>query len=107
MSGVSEALAEIDRLIHEPARLALLTALSAVESADFLFLQRLTGLTAGNLSTHLTRLEEGGLVWVKKTIRGKRPNTEIGLTPAGREAIERHWKQLETLRQQAGNLLKE
>jgi DNA-binding MarR family transcriptional regulator len=101
MPGLSESLAEIDRLIHEPARLALLTALSAIQQADFLFLQRLIGLTAGNLSAHLARLEESGLIWQKKTIRGKRPHTEIGLTPAGRAAIERHWRQLEDLRRQA------
>ncbi|HEY3056658.1 MAG TPA: transcriptional regulator, partial [Thermoanaerobaculia bacterium] len=57
-----ERLAGLDRLVHEPARLSILTALSACKSADFLFLQRLTGLSKGNLSSHLSKLEEGGLV---------------------------------------------
>ncbi len=103
MPGLSENLAAIDRLIHEPARLAILTALSACMHADFLFLQRLTGLTAGNLSSHLSRLEEAGLVWMDKQIVGKRPHTTVGLTERGRDAIDAHWKQLEALRQQAEN----
>jgi DNA-binding transcriptional ArsR family regulator len=95
-----EALAGLDRLIHEPARLAILTALSACESADFMFLQRLTGLTRGNLSTHLSKLEGGGLVQIVKQFVGKRPNTSVRLTAAGRGAIERHWRQLESLRKE-------
>jgi DNA-binding transcriptional ArsR family regulator len=52
----------LDRLVHEPGRLAILTVLSSVSDADFLFLQRTTGLTKGNLSSHLAKLEDGGLV---------------------------------------------
>ena len=96
-----EKLAAIDRLIHEPARLVIMTALSTCRSADFVFLQRITGLTAGNLSSHLARLEEAGLVWIQKEIRGKRPHTQVGLSDAGRRAIDRHWQQLERLRQHA------
>jgi len=88
-------------LVHEPARLAILSALSAVKSADFLFLQRITGLTQGNLSSHLTKLEEAGLIWMDKRILNKRPHTDVGLSEAGREAIERHWVQLENLRRHA------
>lgn len=98
---VRDELAQIDRLIHEPARLALMTALSACESADFLYLQHLTGLTPGNLSGHLTKLEEAGLVWIDKEIRNKRSYTRAGLTPAGREAIDRYWQELEALRKDA------
>jgi DNA-binding transcriptional ArsR family regulator len=93
-----EQLAELDRLIHEPARLAILTALSACISADFLFLQRLTGLSKGNLSSHLGKLEEGGLVEITKTFQGKVPNTAAKLTRDGRAQIERHWKELDRLR---------
>ena len=71
----------LDRLIHEPARLAILTVLSSVEDADFTFLQRTTGLTKGNLSSHLTKLETAGLVQINKTFVGKRPNTKVALTP--------------------------
>ncbi len=95
-----EDLAALDRLVHEPARLAILTALSACASADFLFLQRLTGLTKGNLSGHLSKLEAAQLVKIKKGFLGKIQHTAVSLTRQGRTAIDRHWKQLETLRSQ-------
>ncbi len=101
MADLVDNLSSLDRLIHEPARLAILTALSSCQYADFLFLQRLTGLTAGNLSSHLSKLEAAGLIWVKKEIVGKRPHTTTGLTDKGRGAVEAHWRQLETLRIQA------
>lgn len=95
---VFEELAALDRLIHEPARLAILTALSACGSADFLFLQRLTGLTKGNLSAHLAKLAEAGVVEIEKGYIGKIPNTKVQLSDAGRLAVERHWQQLARLR---------
>jgi DNA-binding MarR family transcriptional regulator len=98
MTTPFEELAGLDRLIHEPARLAIMTALAACQSADYLFLQRLTGLTGGNLSSHLAKLEEGGLIKVDKRFVDKRPNTQVQITEKGRSAIERHWKQLENLR---------
>lgn len=67
-----EELASVDRLVHEPARLAILTALAACASADFLFLQQLTGLSKGNLSSHLAKLEQAGLVGVSKQFVGNR-----------------------------------
>ena len=100
MTETFEALAGLNKLVHEPARLAILTALSACSSADFLFLQRLTGLTKGNLSTHLSRLEEAGLVEIEKGFVGKKPNTRASLTEKGRNAIERHWTMLENLRRE-------
>ena len=60
VSNELRSVTELDRLIHEPARLLIVTILSTVESADFLFLQRETGLTKGNLSAHLSKLEEAG-----------------------------------------------
>jgi DNA-binding MarR family transcriptional regulator len=98
MSAPFEDLAELDRLVHEPARLAILTALSVARSADFLYLQRLTGLTKGNLSSHLAKLESGRLVEIEKEFLGKTPHTSVSLTRTGRAAIERHWQQLEELR---------
>jgi DNA-binding transcriptional ArsR family regulator len=83
-------LAGIDRLIHEPARMLIMSLLAVVESADFLFLQRQTGLTAGNLSSHLSRLEEAGYVKVEKQFVGKKPNTMLGLTRDGRQAFDRY-----------------
>ena len=101
MKAPFEELAALDRLVHEPARLALLTALTSCESADFLYLQRLTGLSKGNLSSHLSKLEEAGLVKVEKQFNGKTPLTRIAVTDPGREAVERHWQQLERLRSKA------
>jgi DNA-binding transcriptional ArsR family regulator len=90
-------LAELDRLVHEPARLAILSALSACESADFLFLQRITGLSKGNLSSHVGRLEEAGLIVVSKEFVGRTPRTTVGLTPAGRGRVTAHWEHLQQL----------
>jgi len=81
------ALAEIDRLVHEPARLAVMSLLYVVESADFIFLMNQTGLTWGNLSAHMTKLEEAGYIEVEKTFKAKRPNTSLRLTEKGREAF--------------------
>lgn len=94
----SPDLAQVDRLVHEPARMGILTVLQRVESADFLFLQSALGLTKGNLSSHLAKLETGGLVTITKSFVGKKPRTGVGITPQGRAAITRHWEQLERLR---------
>jgi DNA-binding MarR family transcriptional regulator len=91
----------LDRLIHEPGRLAILTVLSSVRDADFLFLQRATGLTKGNLSSHLTKLEEAGLVAIQKRFIHKKPNTNVALTALGRRRIAHHWDQLERLKARA------
>jgi DNA-binding transcriptional ArsR family regulator len=88
----------LDRLIHEPGRLAILTVLSSVQDADFIFLQRATRLTKGNLSSHLSKLEEAGLVTIEKRFVRKKPNTSLALTALGRERIARHWEQLDRLR---------
>ena len=84
MSQPEEALL-LDRLIHEPGRLAILTVLSSVQAADFVFLQRTTGLTKGNLSSHLTKLEDAGLVEIHKRFVGKKPNTNVALTAVGKQ----------------------
>jgi DNA-binding MarR family transcriptional regulator len=101
MSGLFENMASLDRLIHEPARLAILTALSTCQRADFVFLQRITGLTVGNLSGHLAKLEQAELVAIEKQFIARRPNTIVELTPKGRKATERHWQQLESMRKNA------
>lgn len=87
-------LAGIDRLIHEPARMLIMSLLAVVESADFLFLQRQTGLTAGNLSSHLSRLEEADYVTIEKQFVGKKPNTMLQLTRTGRAAFDRYRESL-------------
>ncbi len=96
-----EELSNLDRLVHEPARLAILTALASCASADFLFLQSLTGLTKGNLNGHLSKLDQGGLIHIEKTFKGKVPRTEVRLSSSGRESIVRHWNRLTALRRAA------
>ena len=85
---------ELDRLIHEPARLLIVTILSTVASADFLFLQREAGLTKGNLSAHLSKLEEAGYVKIEKTFKGKLPLTVCKLSAAGKKALVQYRQQL-------------
>lgn len=92
---------ELDRLVHEPARLAILTVLSSCRSADFLFLHSATGLSKGNLSVQLSRLEEAGLVESDKVIRKKKTHTTISLTRPGAAAFARYWETMEKLRKRA------
>jgi len=86
---------ELDRLIHEPARLLIVSILSAAASADFLFLQRETGLTKGNLSAHLSKLEAAGYVKIEKTFKGKLPLTVCRLTPTGQKALTQYRLQMQ------------
>lgn len=80
-------LAGIDRTVHEPARLMILAILDAVESAEFVSLMRQTGLTRGNLSSHMTRLEEAGYIEVDKRFVRRIPQTLLRITGTGREAF--------------------
>lgn len=95
MSDDLRRVTELDRLIHEPARLLILTILSTVESADFLFLQRETGLTKGNLSAHLSKLEDADYVKIEKTFKGKLPLTVCKLTATGQKAFTKYRQQLQ------------
>lgn len=101
MSEPFKQIAELDRLVHDSSRLAILTALAACDSADFLYLSSLTGLSKWNLSSHLSKLEAGGLIVITKQFIGKKPNTLVSLTPEGRAATEKHWEELERLKQYA------
>jgi DNA-binding transcriptional ArsR family regulator len=94
MSNDLRSLTDVDRLLHEPSRAVIVAILAAVESADFVFLQRETGLTKGNLSAHLTKLEEAGYIKIEKTFRGKYPLTLCKLTETGREAFAAYRKKL-------------
>ena len=89
-----QGMIDVDRLVHEPARLVILTVLYVVESADFIFLLRETGLGKGNLSSHLTRLEQAGYISIEKTYQGKRPMTLCRMTKTGRAAFEAYHEQL-------------
>jgi DNA-binding MarR family transcriptional regulator len=88
---------EINRVIHEPARLLIMTCLYVVESADYVFLMNQTRLTWGNLSVQVSRLEEAGYLAVEKGYQGRKPHSVVKLTPAGREAYERYRQQMQQL----------
>lgn len=95
-SGIDlSALAEIDRLIHEPARLMILALLYVLDSADFLFLLNQTGLTWGNLSAHLSKLEEANYIQVEKTFKSRRPHTLLRMTPEGRQAFQSYRQKMQ------------
>lgn len=81
---------DIDRVVHEPARLMLMASLYVLDSADYTFLMNLTGVTWGNLSAHIAKLEDSGYVEVEKSFKGKRPNTMLRLTPKGRTAFQEY-----------------
>jgi DNA-binding transcriptional ArsR family regulator len=100
MSDDLRRVTKLDRLIHEPARLLIVTILSTVESADFLFLQRETELTKGNLSAHLRKLEDAGYVKIQKTFKGKLPLTVCKLTAAGTKAVTEYRQQLQSFMDQ-------
>ncbi len=82
-----QPIAEIDRLIHEPARLMIMAYLYVVESADFLFLMHQTGLTHGNLSSHMSKLEAAGYIEIVKEFVDRKPHTMLQLTDKGRAAF--------------------
>jgi DNA-binding MarR family transcriptional regulator len=92
MTGALRDLTDLDRIIHEPARLMIVSLLYVSKEADFVYLLRETGLTKGNLSSHLVRLEEAAYVRIEKTFRGKLPLTLCSLTDAGRTAFENYRK---------------
>lgn len=85
-------------MVHEPARLAILTVLASCERADFTFLEAATGLTRGNLSVQLTRLEEASLIGIEKTIKKNRTVTTAHILAEGRYQLERYWRQMEEIR---------
>jgi DNA-binding MarR family transcriptional regulator len=88
---------DVDKLVHEPARLVILTILAAVDQADFLYLLREANLTRGNLSAHLSKLEEAEYIQVEKTYRGRLPLTLVQLTSKGRQALDEYRIQLKKM----------
>ena len=88
--GESPLIMDIDRVIHAPARLLILSLLYVVESADYVFLMRQTGLTRGNLSSHMSKLEDAGYLEVVKEFVDKKPHTMLRLTDDGREAFQNY-----------------
>ncbi len=97
MSNHLETIASLDKKIHEPARLAIMMLLYVVDNADFLYIQKQTQLTKGNLSSHLSTLEEANYVAIEKTIKDKTTHTSCSLTPLGRQAFEQYRRQINTV----------
>ncbi|MDE3089296.1 MAG: transcriptional regulator [Chloroflexota bacterium] len=95
----------LDKVIHEPARLAIMAVLYASDAADFLFLLNSTGLSKGNLSTHVAKLEETGYVQVTKSFKGKIPNTTYALTRQGRTSFARYHKGLSQITKRVGKAM--
>ena len=89
---------EIDKIIHEPARLRIMMILSGVESADFNFLWKTLAMTKGNLSSHMDRLEKADYIKVDKGFNGRVPHTDYQLTETGNEALENYWAKLDEIR---------
>ncbi len=90
-------LAALDRLVHEPVRLVVLTALLETRRANFTFLKNVTGATAGNLGSHLTTLEEHGLVVSERGPEQGKTVTFLRLTPRGRKAVRAYWSRMEAV----------
>lgn len=97
MNDDLRAIGEVDRLIHEPGRLMLVALLFAVAGADFLYLLNESGMTKGNLSSHLAKLEQASYVEIVKSFRGKVPHTLVRLTAEGRRAFERYRAHLKSI----------
>jgi len=89
---------ELDRIIHEPVRLQIMATLGGVDTVDFKFLVSTLGLSKGNLSSHVDKLEVAGYVQVTKSFNGKITFTQYALTQKGRKALEEHWLALDRLR---------
>jgi len=100
MAEPIKELAQLDRIIHAPPRLAILTTLMACEQADFTFMLNVTGLTKGNLSANLSRLEAAGFIVTEKELVGRLPHTMVRLTGRGCDAIEAHWERLEQVKRE-------
>ena len=94
-NSINQAIGNIDRLVHEPARLMIMACLYVIESGDFTFLSNQTGLTHGNLSSHMSKLERAGYIEIDKEFIEKKPHTMLRLTERGREAFREYRRLLE------------
>lgn len=97
MTETSVEIFAIDRVVHEPARLVILTVLSRLKASDFKFLEKATGLSKGNLSSHLSKLEMAGYVAQSKSFRGKIPVTNISITKQGAQSLKAYQRQMKNL----------
>ncbi len=89
-----ESVSKLNKAIHEPSRLLVITILSMVEETDFLFMLSQTGLTKGNLSAQLIKLEKAGLVVIKKEFFEKVPRTILKISEQGIKELEEYKKNI-------------
>ncbi len=92
-----EKFVQLDPVIHSRIRLAILSILISVKEADFNYLKQMIGTTVGNLSTHLTKLEEKKYIKVAKGYKGKKPHTSCSLTDKGKQEFSNYLKALDDL----------
>ena len=90
---------EIDKIIHEPARLRIMMILVGLEQADFTFLATTLSLTRGNLNRHMEKLESAGYLKVKRSFKGKVRNTSYQLTKKGSTTLAQYWENIDAIRQ--------
>ena len=93
----AKAVASLDKVLHEPARLSVVACLAVVDEADFVFLQAQTGMTGGNLSSHVKKLEQTGYISMRKEFQGARPRTSFALTDTGRAAFRGYLNSMRSL----------
>ena len=96
-SQINQIHNNINRVVHEPVRLAILKILTSAKEVDFNFLLTTLGVTKGNLATHINKLEVVGFIEVKKEFRGKIPHTSYRITKTGRHQFQRYWQNLKGL----------
>jgi DNA-binding transcriptional ArsR family regulator len=96
---------ELNRIVHEPARLRIMMVLSGVDGVDFNFLLTALSLSRGNLSRHMEKLELAGYIKTNKTFRGRIPNTTYHLTKKGSKALTQYWEELDILRRIGPNIV--
>ena len=89
---------EIDKIIHEPARLRIMMILSGIDEADFNFIVSTLEMTRGNLSSHMDRLEQADYIKISKSFNGKMPNTSYCLTKIGEKALSKYWATLDEIK---------
>ncbi|HOP09310.1 MAG TPA: transcriptional regulator [Candidatus Methanofastidiosa archaeon] len=97
-----KSIGDIDKMIHEPSRLMIMSLLYVVESADFLFIMRQTEMTWGNLSSHMSKLEAAGYIKVEKEFLERKPHTILSMTEGGRGAFERYRDDMQKILESMG-----
>lgn len=93
----AEKLPQLDPIIHSRIRLAVISLLTSVRQADFNYLKNTIGTTDGNLSTHLTKLDEAGYISVKKSFKEKKPHSLYAITEKGKTSFSLYLKALEEI----------